>query len=182
MFFAIIIILGLFLTYLIVRYTNENKKNKKNMDKGWKVTPYINLRISSFENRIDLEKMRLKELIKNTIVLMDENAKIIDTSKDGFYIKSKNELIYLEILATEERLKEIKEYTSLKNNEILKLNTYNVIRRTLRKHIWFLEEEITEPLMSKFYLKFSSGYIVMRIRKENKIIVTEDKEKDFFKR
>lgn len=181
MFLAIIIILGLFLTYLIVKNANESKKIKKNINKGWKATPYINLRISCFEERIDLEKMRLKELIKNTIALMDKNAKIIDNSKDGFYIKSENELIYLEFLAVEEKLKEIKECTDLKNNEIIKLNTYNIIKRTLRRHIWSWEEEIIDSLVSKFYLKFSSGYIVMRVSKENKIVFTEDKESDFLK-
>ncbi|MDZ5252842.1 hypothetical protein [Clostridium sp. LIBA-8841] len=184
---VIIIILGLFLTYLIVKDANENRKIKKNINKGWKATPYINLRISCFENRIDLEKMRLKELIKNTIILMDKNAKIIDNNNDGFYIKSKNELIYLqflclEFLSIEEKPKEIKAYASLKNNEIINLNTYNIIKRILGKHIWSWEEEIIDSLVSKFYLKFSSGYIVMRVSKEDEMIFIEDKKNDFLKR
>ena len=72
MFLAIIIVLSLCLTYLILRDNKENNKNKSKINRGWKVTPYLSLRISSFESRIDLEKMRLRELIKNTIRLMED--------------------------------------------------------------------------------------------------------------
>ena len=67
----VMVFLFVYLTYLIIIKNKENNKNKLKTNKGWKITPYINLRISSFESRIDLEKMRLMELIKNSIKLMD---------------------------------------------------------------------------------------------------------------
>ncbi|MHC9413499.1 hypothetical protein ACY0I4_14840, partial [Clostridium perfringens] len=76
----------------------ENNKNKSKINRGCKVTPYLSLRISSFESIIDLDKMRLKELIKNTIRLLDDKVTFIVCNSDGFYIIIKNELIYIEFL------------------------------------------------------------------------------------
>ena len=115
MFLAIVIVLALFLTYLILKNNKENKKNKSKINRGWKVTPYLSLRISSFESRIDLEKMRLKELIKNTIRLIDERVIFIDCNSEGFYIKSKSELIYIEFLVGDKKVEKNKESVSLKN-------------------------------------------------------------------
>ncbi|HBI6979528.1 TPA: hypothetical protein K8N11_002959, partial [Clostridium perfringens] len=157
MFLAIIIVLSLCLTYLILRDNKENNKNKSKINRGWKVTPYLSLRISSFESRIDLEKMRLKELIKNTIRLMDDKVTFIDCNSDGFYIKSKNELIYIEFLVGDQNVEKNKESVSLKNNEMAKLELYNTIRSTIRKYIWFWEENFINPLKSEFNIRFSSG-------------------------
>ena len=173
MFLAIIIVLSLCLTYLILRDNKENNKNKSKINRGWKVTPYLSLRISSFESRIDLEKMRLKELIKNTIRLMDDKVTFIDCNSDGFYIKSKNELIYIEFL--------VGESVSLKNNEMAKLELYNTIRSTIRKYIWFWEENFINPLKSEFNIRFSSGNIIMKISKEDKIIFNKDEENNTLK-
>ena len=168
MFLAIIIVLSLCLTYLILRDNKENNKNKSKINRGWKVTPYLSLRISSFESRIDLEKMRLKELIKNTIRLMDDKVTFIDCNSDGFYIKSKNELIYIEFLVGDQNVEKNKESVSLKNNEMAKLELYNTIRSTIRKYIWFWEENFINPLKSEFNIRFSSGNIIMKISKEDK--------------
>lgn len=129
MFFAVIMILVLFLAYLIIKEARENKKNKLNISRGWKVTPYLNIRISSFENRMDLEKMRLKEVIKNTIKLIDKNAKFIDSNKDCFYIESNNELIHLEFVGYKEFKYKVNLNTSLKKNEIIELELYDVIKK-----------------------------------------------------
>ena len=45
MFLAIIIVLSLCLTYLILRDNKENNKNKSKINRGWKVTPYLSLRV-----------------------------------------------------------------------------------------------------------------------------------------
>ncbi len=108
MFLAIIIVLSLCLVCLIIKGNKDNNKNKSNINRGWKVTPYLSLRISSFESRIDLEKMRLKELIKNTISLMDKKVDFIDCNSEGFYIKSKNELIYIEFLVGDKKIEKTK--------------------------------------------------------------------------
>ena len=181
MFLAIIIVLSLCLTYLILRDNKENNKNKSKINRGWKVTPYLSLRISSFESRIDLEKMRLRELIKNTIRLMDDKVTFIDCNSDGFYIKSKNELIYIEFLVGDQNVEKNKESVSLKNNEMAKLELYNTIRSTIRKYIWFWEEEFINPLESEFNIRFSSGHIIMRISKEDKIIFNKDEENNTLK-
>lgn len=174
MFFAIIIILGLFLAYLIVKEARENKKSKLNINRGWKVTPYLNLRISSFENRMDLEKMRLKEVIKNTIKLTDGNAKFIDSNKDCFYIESKNELIHLEFVGHKE-VKYIGNLnTSLKKNEIIGLELYDLIKKVLGKYIWVWEEELKESLISEFHIRFSIGYISLKVTKESKMKFNKD--------
>ena len=64
MFLAIIIVLSLCLTYLILRDNKENNKNKSKINRGWKVTPYLSLRISSFESRIDLREDEVKGIDK----------------------------------------------------------------------------------------------------------------------
>ncbi|WP_349404083.1 hypothetical protein, partial [Clostridium perfringens] len=181
MFLAIIIVLSLCLTYLILRDNKENNKNKSKINRGWKVTPYLSLRISSFESRIDLEKMRLRELIKNTIRLMDDKVTFIDCNSDGFYIKSKNELIYIEFLVGDQNVEKNKESVSLKNNEMAKLELYNTIRSTIRKYIWFWEENFINPLKSEFNIRFSSGNIIMKISKEDKIIFNKDEENNTLK-
>lgn len=181
MFLAIIIVLSLCLTYLILRDNKENNKNKSKINRGWKVTPYLSLRISSFESRIDLEKMRLRELIKNTIRLMDDKVTFIDCNSDGFYIKSKNELIYIEFLVGDQNVEKNKESVSLKNNEMAKLELYNTIRSTIRKYIWFWEENFINPLKSEFNIRFSSGNIIIKISKEDKIIFNKDEENNTLK-
>ena len=164
MFLAIIIVLSLCLTYLILRDNKENNKNKSKINRGWKVTPYLSLRISSFESRIDLEKMRLRELIKNTIRLMDDKVTFIDCNSVGDQNVEKN-----------------KESVSLKNNEMAKLELYNTIRSTIRKYIWFWEENFINPLKSEFNIRFSSGNIIMKISKEDKIIFNKDEENNTLK-
>ncbi|EGT3598706.1 hypothetical protein ACV3P7_05980 [Clostridium perfringens] len=181
MFLAIIIGLSLCLTYLILKNNKESNKNKLNINRGWKVTPYLSLRISSFESRIDLEKMRLKELIKNTVRLIDEKVTFIDCNSEGFYIKSKNELIYIKFLVGDKKVEKNKGSVSFKNNEIIKLELYNTIRSTIGKYIWFWEEEFISPLESAFNIKFSSGHIIMKISKEDKIIFNKDEENNTLK-
>lgn len=181
MFLAIIIVLSLCLTYLILRNNQENNKNKSNINRGWKVTPYLSLRISSFESRIDLEKMRLKELIKNTIRLMNKKVDFINCNGEGFYIKSKDELIYIEFLLEDKKIVKNKESISLKNNEIINLELYNIIRKTIGKYVWFWEEEFINPIESKFNIKFSSGNIIMKISKENKMIFNNGEENNILK-
>ena len=172
----VMVFLFVYLTYLIIIKNKENNKNKLKTNKGWKITPYINLRISSFESRIDLEKMRLMELIKNSIKLIDEKIVFVDCNSEGFYIKSKNELIYIEFLIGDQNIEKNKEIISLKNNDMLKLELYNTIRRTIRKYIWFGEENFINPLKSEFNIRFSSGNIIMKISKEDKIIFNKDEE------
>ncbi|EHK2440349.1 hypothetical protein P3F01_07105 [Clostridium perfringens] len=181
MFLAIIIGLFLCLTYLILKNNKKSNKNKLNINRGWKVTPYLSLRISSFESRIDLENMRLKELIKNTIRLIDEKVTFIDCNSEGFYIKSKNELIYIEFLVGDKKVEKNKGSVSFKSNEIIKLELYNTIRSTIGKYIWFWEEEFISPLESAFNIKFSSGHIIMKISKEDKIIFNKDEENNTLK-
>ena len=181
MFLAIIIVLSLCLTYLILRDNKENNKNKSKINRGWKVTPYLSLRISSFESRIDLEKMRLKELIKNTIRLMDDKVTFIDCNSDGFYIKSKNELIYIEFLVGDQNVEKNKESVSLKNNEMAKLELYNTIKNAIEKYVWFWEDEFINPLESEFNINFSSGHIIMKISKEDKIRFNKDEENNTLK-
>lgn len=181
MLLVIIIVLSLCLTYLILRDNKENNKNKSKINRGWKVTPYLSLRISSFDSRIDMEKMRLKELIKNTIGLMGDKVTFIDCNSEGLYIKSKNELIYIEFLVVEKNVEKNKDSVSLKNNEIIKLELYNIIRKTIGKYIWFWEEEFINPLKSEFNIRFSSGHIIMRISKQDRIIFNKDEENNTLK-
>ncbi|MFG5867069.1 hypothetical protein ACF63D_12635, partial [Clostridium perfringens] len=63
MFLAIIIVLSLCLTYLILRDNKENNKNKSKINRGWKVTPYLSLRISSFNLIFSRSILLSKELI-----------------------------------------------------------------------------------------------------------------------
>ena len=69
----------------------------------------------------------------------------------------------------------------MKNNEIIKLELYNTIRSTIGKYIWFWEEEFISPLESAFNIKFSSGHIIMKISKEDKIIFNKDEENNTLK-
>lgn len=181
MFLAIIIVLSLCLACLIIKGNKDNNKNKSNINRGWKVTPYLSLRISSFESRIDLEKMRLKELIKNTISLMDKKVDFIDCNSEGFYIKSKNELIYIEFLVGDKKIEKNKESITLKNNEIIKLELYTTIKNAIEKYVWFWEEKFINPLESEFNIIFSSGHIIMKISKEDKIRFNKDEENNTLK-
>ena len=181
MFLAIIIVLSLCLACLIIKGNKDNNKNKSNINRGWKVTPYLSLRISSFESRSDLEKMRLKELIKNTISLMNKKVDFIDCNSEGFYIKSKNELIYIEFLVGDKKIEKNKESITLKNNEIIKLELYNTIKNAIEKYVWFWEEEFINSLESEFNINFSSGHIIMKISKEDKIRFNKDEENNTLK-
>ena len=112
---------------------------------------------------------------------MDDKVTFIDCNSDGFYIKSKNELIYIEFLVGDQNVEKNKESVSLKNNEMAKLELYNTIRSTISKYIWFWEENFINPLKSEFNIRFSSGNIIMKISKEDKIIFNKDEENNTLK-
>ncbi|NGU66285.1 hypothetical protein G6Z27_05865, partial [Clostridium perfringens] len=102
-------------------------------------------------------------------------------NSEGFYIKSKNELIYIEFLVGDKKIEKNKESITLKNNEIIKLELYNTIKNAIEKYVWFWEEEFINPLESEFNINFSSGHIIMKISKEDKIRFNKDEENNTLK-
>ncbi|MGG5462519.1 hypothetical protein [Clostridium sp. B9] len=175
MFLILIVILVATLICLMIRDAIELRKNKKNIGCGWKVTPYVNSKISSFENRMDLEKLRLIELIKNKLQF-DYDIKVIENDKNSFYIKKGKELRFLEIFAENDFKEFEKKEFRYKFGRGEECDIYNLIRKTVNNHIWDYKEENLGGYGHRIYLSFKSGIIVLDISKTNSMIFTENGE------
>lgn len=175
MFLTIIAILVVTLIYLMIRDAVELRKNKRNIGCGWKVTPYVNSKISSFENRLDLEKLRLIELIKNKLQF-DYDIKVIENDKNSFYIKKGKELRFLEVFTENDSREFQKKEFRYKFGRGEECDIYNLIRKTVNNHIWDYKEENLGSYGHRIYLSFKSGIIVLDVSKVSSIRFTESGE------
>ena len=181
----LIVILSLSITFMIlfIRDIRLEKENSKSIDFGWKITPYINSRISSFENRMELEKARIYNLIKNTFTL-EKDIIFIESSENIFYLKNNCDLLLIEISITNDlgnymKKNQIKKFEI--NNIFEENSIYNLLINLLNSFVWDLSEEKISALESVIYLKFENGYIKLTISKVDELLSFKNFDDDSLK-
>lgn len=177
MFLIIILSSSLILIFLFLRDLKEGRKFERNIECGWRITPYINSRIGSFENRMDLEKMRISQLIKNTLPL-EKDIIFIENTSDRFYLKNGEELLAVEMVSTNEPENYVNGFLDKK---VEVNNTYDTLLNLLKKFLWSLKEESINSLERKIYLKFECGYIKLNISSVDRVLPLENFNNDLVK-
>lgn len=177
MFLIITLSLSITLIILFLRDIRLGKKDSKNMEFGWKITPYINFSISNFENRMDLEKTRLYQLIKNTLPL-EKDIIFIESSDEIFYLKNSDELFLIEISVAND----LGNYAKKDQNKKFEVNSiYESLISLLNNFVWILSEEKVSSLESVIYLKFKTGYIKLNISRVDEFIPLKKFDNDSLK-
>lgn len=166
MFLIIILSLSITLIILFLRDIRLGKENSNSMEFGWKITPYINSRISNFENRMDLEKTRIYQLIKNTLPL-EKDIIFIESSDEIFYLKNSDELLLIEMSVTND----LGDYAKkIQNKKFESKGIYESLINLLNSFLWILSEEKVSCLESVIYLKFKNGYIKLNVSRIDEFI------------
>ena len=184
MYFAVLFLLLILVFYLnnLCNKSEQGKKcknrniNRSTLNLGWRITPYLKYKISSFESRIDLEKMRIIELIKNNLNIKEGNIEFIE-ERDNFYIRSKNEILYGKFILIDNEDAFFNKYENLKKEVDIRGELYKEIEGVLKKYLYLVEEKLFCNGEGVFKIGFSSGYIFLSLTKEESIEL--NKEKDF---
>lgn len=176
MYFAV-----LFLLLILVFYLNNlcnkdehrekrknkttNKNNGSTLNLGWRITPYLKYKISSFESRRDLEKMRIREVIKNNLNIKEENITFCE-EMDNFYISNKDEILYGKFVLLDNKENLFEKCQSLKKDDFTQGELYRRIANILKKHLYLVEEGLIHEEQGIFKITFPNEYIFLSISRE----------------